>query len=105
MTRAEETGRKVLAALDAGRAVAVRRAREQGVRTMALVAELVVLDARAGRPVRGRAGRIARKLRGMLTEGQIRRKLRTLSSMHALAAHDGRHRITTRESDVRSHAE
>src|SRR5690242_176771 len=98
MPDSADVGRRVLAALDAGRATAIRRARERGARTLLLVAELAVLDARGGRPIRGRAGRIARKLGGLLSASQVRKKLRALSSVRDSAGDDDAHRITDAEA-------
>jgi len=54
-----------------------------------LVIDLAAIDERAGRPERGRPGRIARKLQGMLSESQVRKILRALSSVRDSALSNG----------------
>jgi hypothetical protein len=79
---AEELGRRVLAGLEKGRARAIAQAKARGAVSARIVHDLAVVDARR-HPPRGRAGRIARKLRGQLSESQVRRILRgTLTSVH-----------------------
>jgi hypothetical protein len=79
--RAADVGRRVLLCLDAGRNKAIAKAKRRAAGHAALIIDLAAIDARAGRPERGRAGRIARKLRGMLSESQVHRILRALSSV------------------------
>lgn len=66
--------------LERGRAKAIERARKRGLQSQRLIIDLAAVDVRAGKPERGRAGRIARKLDRLLSESQIRKILRTLSS-------------------------
>jgi hypothetical protein len=68
------------AARDAGRAEAIRKARERADYHRELVVRFAADDVRAGKPDRGRPGRVMRKLRGLLSESQVRRILRTLTS-------------------------
>jgi hypothetical protein len=79
-TRAIEVGQKVLAGLAKGRAIAyANRAESQATRTATLLT-LVNADRAAGRPARGLAGRLARKVGG--SERHIRRIISdTLSRM------------------------
>jgi hypothetical protein len=58
--RAAAVGRRVLDALDAGRARAHRQARERRERTERIVRRALDVDIIAGNPERGRAMRIAR---------------------------------------------
>lgn len=74
-------GARVLAALDRGRAKAIAQARARGARTLALVADLAHADLLAGRSARGRPGRIARRLRGAVSERRVREILAALYSV------------------------
>ena len=56
-------GARVLAALERGRERAIAAARERGAVTARAVRRELDIDVLAGHPVRGRAGRIARRLR------------------------------------------
>lgn len=69
------------AGLDAGRARAIEKAQKFGAYTRNLVVDLAAADVHAGRPERGRAGRIAKKLNGLAGEAHVRKILRTLSSV------------------------
>jgi hypothetical protein len=73
-----ERGRR---ALDAGRAKAIAAARERALYRQQLVLDFATQDLRAGNPVRGRPVRVARKLRGLLSQSQVRKILRALSSV------------------------
>ena len=77
------------AGLDAGREKAIAQARRRGLDTRVLVLNLAAAELAAGRPCRGLAGRIARKLPGVVSESQTRRILRTLSSVADSSLHDG----------------
>jgi len=74
------------AALDAGRAKGIAAARKRASYSRTLVLDLAAADQQADRPDRGRAGRVARKLRGQLSESQVAKILRTLSSVRDSAA-------------------
>lgn len=56
---AADTGRKVLAALDAGRRKAIRKAKSRAAALAVRIVDLAHADMLAGRPDRGRAKRIA----------------------------------------------
>jgi hypothetical protein len=73
-----ETGKR---ALDAGRAKANEAAKRRGAASTAVVLDLALIDLRAGKPARGRAGRIRRTLGGLLSERQVRRILAALFSV------------------------
>ncbi|MEO7863737.1 MAG: hypothetical protein ABIU05_25555 [Nitrospirales bacterium] len=79
--RAARIGRRVLAALDRGRALAIQQAqaRAEGKRLMVVIAANA--DRAAGKPERGLAGRISRKLHGAISERQTKRILDELSSV------------------------
>jgi len=79
-TTPDELGRRVLAALNKGRARAIRRAQERAGALAGLVLDLAHSDVLAGRPARGRAGRIARKLGGV-SERHVKRILDGFSSV------------------------
>lgn len=81
MTSAAATGRRVLAALDEGRRIAIEQAQEQAAYHRQLIVEFALIDIRNGGQRRGRAARIRRKLRGLLTERHIRRVLADIASM------------------------
>jgi hypothetical protein len=66
------------AALDAGRAKVNAEKRKRATYTRHLVLETAAADQRAGTPARGRAGRVARKLNGLLSESQVQKILRAL---------------------------
>ena len=70
-----ETGDRVLQALDAGRAKAheISQARASSLR--AAVDRLATDDIARGKSKRGRAGRIARRLHGLVTERHVGRIL------------------------------
>lgn len=73
------TAARNVAALAVGRAQAHQSA---AARVEKFAAEITVLahsDAMSGRPARGRAGRIARKMPGKLSEKQIQRYLKKFS--------------------------
>jgi hypothetical protein len=78
--KALSVGRVVLASLERGRARAIERAKQIGAANSMKVIALATLDAEAGRSPRGRAGRIARKLGGLLKERSVRKILARLSS-------------------------
>ncbi len=75
---AEETGRRVLAGLAKGRERAIEAAKAKGRDSARLVYDLAMLDEKSGGKARGRAARIARRLRWSLSERQILRILDTL---------------------------
>lgn len=64
---------RVLEGLERGRQQAIKRARTIGAENALLVIHLANLDAAAGRPLRGRAGRISRVLAGRLSERSVLR--------------------------------
>jgi hypothetical protein len=74
-------GRKVLAGLDRGRAIAIAQAKARSAQRVGLIVVLVNTDTQQGRPDRGRAGRIARKLGGLISERHVKRILDRLSRM------------------------
>lgn len=76
-------GTKVMANLERGRArlmVLNRERQEMGDLWRRVIAEYVLLDKEAGLPLRGRAGRIARKLNRRISERMVRRYLEQLTS-------------------------
>lgn len=80
MRDAYDVGRTVLAALDRGREVAIRRSQQRAADVRAAVERLAAEDAlRHGD--RGRAGRIARRLCGIRSERTVKRILDRLSSV------------------------
>ena len=69
------------AALDAGRAKRIAEKRKSAAYVRQLVLETAAADQQAGRPALGRAGRVAGKLNGMVSESHVRKILsRTQSS-------------------------
>jgi hypothetical protein len=68
---AATVGQKVLDGLAKGRARRISKAREERAKNAMQVVILFNADRDAGRPMRGRAGRISRKLRGELTERYV----------------------------------
>jgi hypothetical protein len=89
MANALDTGVRVLAALDAGRAKAIRQNRALGAANTGMVRPLLDVDILEGRPARGRAGRIARKLRGRLGERAVHRILARLANRSEIVCDDG----------------
>lgn len=79
MTSAAATGRKVLEGLAKGRRLAIAAAQARGLKRAKEILDLAAADVLAGRPSRGRAGRICRKMGGELSESQIRRHLKIIS--------------------------
>lgn len=78
------TVERILAGLAKGRQKAVERAQAQGAVTARAVRRALDVDVLEGRGERGRAGRIARRLRRegvTVGERQVRRIIDTLSSM------------------------
>jgi hypothetical protein len=85
------TVERLLANLDDGRQRAIAAARLQGARSARAVLGELNKDILAGHPVRGRAGRITRRLRRhgvFLTERHVLRILDTLSSVSDSSAYD-----------------
>ena len=82
-------GVAVRRALDAGRAKRIANAKRRGAASAALVLDAAMLDVHAGRPERGRAGRIARKLKGDLSESRVRKILRAFSNGSDSVASNG----------------
>lgn len=74
-------GLKVLDGLAKGRQQAIAQAKERAAFHVAKVVIHTNADVAAGKPERGRAGRISRKLGGILSERQVKRILDTLSCM------------------------
>lgn len=72
-------GLKVLAALARGRQKINQARQEQAGFWRRIILEYALLDAQAGHPPRGRAGRIARKLKGRLSQRWINKVLVALS--------------------------
>lgn len=66
---------RAIEGLELGRRKAIEQAKLRAAKNAALVMNLAMIDLDAGRPVRGRAGRIARKLEGLLTERSVKRIL------------------------------
>lgn len=77
---AAETGARVLAALERGRQLAITRARERAAPNERDVRRLLDVDIISGKKAHGRAGRIARALRGRISESGVRKILSRLSS-------------------------
>jgi len=71
MTDAEAIGRKVIAALDVGRRIAIEASQQRSAGLRRVIAQLAADDAARGKPARGRAGRIARKLDGLSSERRV----------------------------------
>ncbi len=86
------TGRKVLEGLNHGRQIAIAQAQARSRERAETILNLAAADVLAGKPSRGRAGRISRKMGGEISESQIRRHLkiisRRLSSVQDSTAHD-----------------
>jgi hypothetical protein len=80
MPDALSTGAKVLASLDLGRARAIAKAKAAAAPNELEVRRLLDLDINAGHGVRGRAGRIARRMRKPLTPKGVQKILERLSS-------------------------
>ena len=83
-------GQKVLDGLDKGRQRAITQAKERAAFHVAKVVIHANVDVAAGKPERGRAGRISRKLSGILSERQVKRILDRLSCMSDSAEQNGR---------------
>ena len=82
------------AAFDAGRAKAIGQMRRRAEQHERLVLHWAAFDADRGHSPRGRAGRVTRQLRGLLSESQVQRILRKLSSSRDSAvSNDSRHTL------------
>jgi hypothetical protein len=81
MTNATAIGRKVLAGLEKAHRVARPIQQAKVLENLRLIVELAALDQSHGRPAWGRAGRIARKLSGVLSERTVKRYLDRLAAM------------------------
>jgi hypothetical protein len=83
--KATLVGQKVLDGLNRGRQIAIAQAQARSREHATLILDLATADVLAGKPKRGRPGRIARKLARYpdqrLSESQVRRILRALSSV------------------------
>jgi hypothetical protein len=87
-------GRKVLAGLERGRQIAIANKQGQSTQRASLILTLAAGDIVAGRPTRGRAGRITRQLSRagqLLSESQVRRILRRLSCVLDSQEQNARH--------------
>lgn len=73
-----ELGARVLAILARGRARRRSTQLEQSAAVIDAVLRVAAQDLALGRPARGRPGRVARKLRGMVSERHVRRILSDL---------------------------
>lgn len=76
-------GKKVLAGLAKGRARLVtlnQQRKAQSAQWAVQIAYLALADREAGRPKRGMAGRLSRKLQGRISERSMRKYLARLSS-------------------------
>lgn len=79
-------GHEILAAFDRGRQLAIGRARTRKQEHVRFVLELLLSDLAKGRPARGQAGRIRRRLLTIgepLSERTIRRILNELNRTHS----------------------
>lgn len=74
-------GRKVLDGLAKARRKALENTRERVAQKQLLVVIAANADRAAGKPTRGRAGRIARKLGGAISERHVKRILDGLSAV------------------------
>ena len=97
-------GQKVLAGL--ARAQEHARALHQArvLKNMEVVITLAAIDQKEGRPARGRAGRIARKLGGNLTERSVKRYLDKLSGYDATRSQQPTHQAKQSGSRKFRHA-
>ena len=77
MTQATTVGRTILAAFARGRAKAIQQAKARSAPLLAQIAYLALVDQAAGRPLRGRAGRISRRLGGKPKERWVRKIIGT----------------------------
>jgi hypothetical protein len=80
MTDASRIGRLVLDALDRGRAIAIEEKQQRAALLRAAVLRQAADDEARGRSPWGRPGRIARKLRGLVSERHVRRILSDVQS-------------------------
>lgn len=83
-------GRKVLAGLAKGRARLAtinQKRKDQSAQWVVQIAYLALADREAGRPTRGRAGRLSRKLQGKISERSMRKYLARLSSVAGLGVY------------------
>lgn len=80
-SHAAVVGQTVLINLDLGRQIAIQRAKDRASRNIALILPLANEDIAGGWPLRGRAGRICRKLKGTVTERSVKRILDRLFSL------------------------
>jgi hypothetical protein len=80
MRDAAAVGRRVIEAFDRGRAIAIEQKQRRAAVVRDMVAREAELDARAGRPPRGRARRIARRLSAVASERSVYRQFAALFS-------------------------
>ena len=102
--KAVHVGQKVLAGLEK----AHQRAREaheaRKLKNRHMIISLAAIDQREGRPARGRAGRIARKLGGVLHERSVKRYLDKLSGYDATRSQQPTHQAKQSGSRKFRHA-
>lgn len=79
--QATQVGHKVLAGLAKGRAIAIRQGQERAAAKRLTVVIVANADRAAGKPSRGLAGRVSRKLQGAISERHVKRILARLSSL------------------------
>jgi hypothetical protein len=74
-----DLGTRVLVALERGRRAAIAKSRKRAAQLERAVREELDRDILSGKPARGRAGRIERRLQGVVTERHVRRILDSLA--------------------------
>lgn len=80
-------GRRVLAGLNKGRRIGIEVRQTRSRERASLIFTLAAADIAGGKSMRGRSGRIARKMGGLLSESQVRRLLRAFSYMQNSIRH------------------
>lgn len=72
-SRAAEVGLKVLEGFEKGRCIAIAQAKARSAQRAAAIILLFNEDVTRGKPARGRAGRIARRMTERISESQVRK--------------------------------
>jgi len=88
--QAAAVGRKVLDGFSRGRTLINQERKARSAERAVQVFYLARIDSDAGRPGRGRSGRIRRKMGGLLSESQVRRLLKSHEKISAHAVQSAR---------------
>jgi len=91
-------GKRVKLGLDKGRARRLAQQQEKAKERAEMILSFAAADVLAGRPSRCRAGRIARKMKGELSESQVRRHLKIILRAFSWMEDSREHNVEKQEA-------